>query len=66
MTLHAAAHCWLSTRSWACHGCSEYLFLGRYNRGFYGKLAMDAERLNQIANRIADLTQRGNELRRYL
>ncbi|WP_145769943.1 peptide chain release factor 2 [Denitratisoma oestradiolicum] len=27
---------------------------------------MDAERLNQIANRIADLTQRGNELRRYL
>lgn len=40
--------------------------LDRYNCGFYGKLAMDAERLNQIANRIADLTQRGNELRRYL
>ncbi|WP_145841884.1 peptide chain release factor 2 [Denitratisoma sp. DHT3] len=27
---------------------------------------MEAERLNQIANRIADLSQRDNELRRYL
>lgn len=40
--------------------------LGRYNHGFYGKLAMDAERLNLIASHLADLAQRGAELRRYL
>jgi len=30
------------------------------------KLTMEAERINAIGNQIADLAQRGAELRRYL
>jgi len=30
------------------------------------EFAMEAEQLNQIANRLADLATRTNELRRYL
>jgi len=42
---------------------------GRYNRGFYSSgtdTIMEAEQLNALANRFADLEQRANELRRYL
>jgi hypothetical protein len=30
------------------------------------KVAMEAEQLNQIANRLVDIAQRATELRRYL
>ena len=41
---------------------------GGYNSSFYCavKTIMEAEQLNIIANRLADLTQRTAELRRYL
>jgi len=32
----------------------------------FASTAMEAERLNAVANRIADLKSRGQELRRYL
>lgn len=39
----------------------------RYNRPFSREeSSMEAERLNLIANRLADLDSRGQELRRYL
>ena len=41
---------------------------GRFadNQTMIGQHAMEAERLNAIANRIADLEGRGDQLRRYL
>lgn len=41
---------------------------GVYNPGFYPAIRtiMEAEQLNTIANRLADLAQRTAELRRYL
>lgn len=41
----------------------------RYNSPLFraeSRINMEAERINQIANRIADLESRGQELRRYL
>lgn len=35
-------------------------------RGFSADTVMEAERINAIANHIADLASRGDQLRRYL
>ena len=41
--------------------------LGGYNHLFsQAGTVMEAERLNAVANRIADLSDRGDQLRRYL
>lgn len=39
-----------------------------YNLSFHGfsRHIMEAEQLNQIANRLVDIAQRATELRRYL
>jgi hypothetical protein len=39
-----------------------------YNQRFneFASRTMEAERLNAVANRIADLSSRGQDLRRYL
>jgi len=41
---------------------------GAYNCGLspFAGTVMEAERINAVANRIADLSGRGEQLRRYL
>jgi hypothetical protein len=53
-------------RSDSRKGSAPLRYNSRFESSRKNKNIMEAERINAIGNKIADLAQRGDELRRYL